>query len=157
MGSVTDKVLHATTNPLLITHAQAEASVNSQPTPKNLIVPLDGSQLAGPVLSHVEALAAALGLNVILVRVAASSNDYYRYIVMSMGAGIATSRFDEYSHQAEAEATAYLEKVKEQLSGKGVTSVEERLVTWSAVGAILNLAQETPDSLVVITPRPLRR
>ena len=80
LGSVTDKVLHATTNPLLITHAQDEASANSHPTLKNLIVPLDGSPLAGRVLPHVETLAPALGLNVILVRVAASSDDYYRYI-----------------------------------------------------------------------------
>jgi nucleotide-binding universal stress UspA family protein len=151
LGSVTDKVLHATTNPLLIAHAQDEASVNPQPTLKNLIVPLDGSPLAGRVLPHVEALVPALGLNVILVRVAASSDDYYRYVDMSMGAAIDTSRFDEYSHQAEAEAATYLEKVKEQLSGKGVTSVEERLVAGSAAGAILDLAQETPDSLVALT------
>jgi nucleotide-binding universal stress UspA family protein len=107
--------------------------------------------LADRVMPSVEALAPALGLNVILVRVAASSDEYYRYVDMSMGAAIDTSRFDEYAGQAEAEAATYLEKVKEQLKGKGVTSVEERLLTGNSAAAILDLAQETPDSLVAIT------
>jgi len=68
-----------------------------------------------------------------------------------MDAGIDTSRFDEYSHQTEAEAAAHFEKVKEQLSGNGITSVEERLLTGSAAGAILDLVRENPDSLVAIT------
>jgi len=151
LGSVTDKVLHGASNPLLITHAQDEADAISQPSLKNLIVPLDGSPLADRVMPYVEALAPALGLNVILVRVAASSDEYYRYVDMSMGSAIDTSRFDEYSGQAETEAATYLEKVKEQLKGKGVTSVEERLLTGNSAAAILDLAQETPDSLVALT------
>ncbi len=151
LGSVTDKVLHGTTNPLLITHAQAENSAPSTVSVKNLIVPLDGSPLADRVLSHVEGLAPALGLNVILVRVTASSDEYYRFIDMSMGAGVDTGRFDQYAQDADTEAVSYLRKVKEQLNAKGVSSVEERVISGNAAGALLDLAQETPDSLVAIT------
>ena len=151
LGSVTDKVLHGASNPLLITHAQADGSSPSSVSLKNLIVPLDGSPLADQVLPHVEALAPALGLNVILVRVTASADEYYRYIDMSMGAGIDTGRFEQYAKEAEEEAATYLQKVKTQLDAKGITSVEERLISGNAARAILDLAQETPDSLVAMT------
>ena len=151
LGSVTDKILHGASNPLLITCAQPDDSVSSTISLKNIIVPLDGSPLADKVLSHVEALAPALELNVILVRVTASSDEYYKYIDMSMGAGVNTDRFEQYAKEAEVEAAAYLQKVKSRLNDKGITSVEERLISGSAASAVLDLAQETPDCLVAMT------
>ncbi len=149
LGSVTDKVLHGATNPLLITHAHEEGTDSSDVNLKNLIVPLDGSPLADQVLPHVEALAPALGLNVILVRVTASSDEYYRYVDMS--AGVNPERFEAYAKEAQAEAAHHLQQVKERLIRNGVSSVEERLLNGNAARAILDLVQETADSLVALT------
>ncbi len=149
LGSVTDKVLHGATNPLLITHAQEEGTDSSDVNLKNLIVPLDGSALADQVLPHVAALAPALGLNVILVRATASSDEYYRYVDMS--AGVNPERFEAYAKEAQAEAAHHLQQMKERLIRNGVSSVEERLVNGNAARAILDLVQETADSLVALT------
>ncbi len=148
LGSVTDKVLHGTSNPLLITQAKDAAS---DAVLENLVVPLDGSALADQVLPHVTALASTLGLNVILVRVTASAEDFYRYVDISAAAGINTEQFDEYARESEAQAASYLSQVKETLLQNGVSSVEERLISGNAAGSILDLVQETPNSLVAIT------
>jgi nucleotide-binding universal stress UspA family protein len=71
LGSITDKVLHGSTSPLLITHARDEDAESSDAGPKNIIAPLDGSKLAEQAVPHVEAIAKALELNVVLVRVTA--------------------------------------------------------------------------------------
>ena len=151
LGSMTDKVLHGASNPLLITRAQPEGGAGATVSLKNMIVPLDGSPLADRILLHVEAIAPALGLNVILVRVTASADEYYRYINMSMGAGVDTGRFEQYAREAEAEAAAHLSKVKRQLNDMGISSVEERLISGNAANVILDLAHETPDSLAAMT------
>ena len=45
MGSVTDKVLHATDNPLLVVRSQEEPSDSAKQL-ETVIVPLDGSALS---------------------------------------------------------------------------------------------------------------
>jgi len=147
LGSVTDKVLHGTSNPLLITHAQPEGSAPTTVSLKNLIVPLDGSPLATQVLPHVEALAPALGLNVILVRVTTSVEEYYLYIDMSVGVGVDSERFEQYAREAEA----YLQIVKGQLNGNGVNAVEEEVISGNAANSVLDLVHKPFDSMVAMT------
>ena len=124
LGSVTDKVLHGASNPLLITHAQEEGQAPTEATLENLVVPLDGSALADKVLPHVTALSSAMGLNVILVRVTASADEYYFYVDISSAAGINTDRFYAYAQEAEVPAARYLSQVKENLLKNGVKSVK---------------------------------
>ena len=45
----------------------------------------------------------------------------------------------------------YLRRVKEKLLQEGVPSIEERLLHGQPAGAIVDLAQETQDSLIVMT------
>lgn len=151
LGSVTDKVLHGASNPLLITHAQDEGKAPTEATLKNLVVPSDGSELADRVLPHVTALAAALDLNVIIVRVTASADEYYRYVDVSSAAGINTERFDAYAQEAEDQAASYLSQVKETMLKNEVKSVEDRVVSGNSAISILDLVQETPDCLVALT------
>ena len=151
LGSVTDKVLHGASNPLLITHAQEEGQAPTEATLENLVVPLDGSALADKVLPHVTALASAMGLNVILVRVTASADEYYLYVDISSAAGINTDRFYAYTQEAEVPAARYLSQVKENLLKNGVKSVKERVVSGNSAISILDLVQETPNCLVALT------
>ena len=79
LGSVTDKVLHFTTSPLMIVRASGDSAVSpaggdagtvtGEVMLKNIIVPVDGSPLAEQVLPHVIHLARGMGLEVTLVRV----------------------------------------------------------------------------------------
>ena len=151
LGSVTDKVLHGASNPLLITHAQEEGQAPTEATLENLVVPLDGSALADKVLPHVTALSSAMGLNVILVRVTASADEYYFYVDISSAAGINTDRFYAYAQEAEVPAARYLSQVKENLLKNGVKSVKERVVIGNSAISILDLVQETPNCLVALT------
>jgi len=153
LGSVTDKVLHGAFNPLLITHAQEKGQAPTEATLENLVVPLDGSALADKVLPHVTAMASAIGLNVILVRVTASADEYYRYVDVSSAAGINTDRFDAYAQESEDQAASYLSQaqVKENLLKNGVKFVKELVVSGNSAISILDLVQETPNCLVAPT------
>jgi nucleotide-binding universal stress UspA family protein len=151
LGSVTDKVLHGASNPLLITHAQEEGQAPTEATLENLVVPLDGSALADKVLPHVTALSSAMGLNVILVKVTASADEYYFYVDISSAAGINTDRFYAYAQESEVPAARYLSQVKENLLKNGVKSVKERVVSGNSAISILDLVQETPNCLVALT------
>ena len=79
LGSVTDKVLHATTNPLLIVRARGPAATPPEIRLEFVIVPLDESTLAEQALPHVVHLAKVLGLMVTPVRVTPTVDAYYRY------------------------------------------------------------------------------
>ena len=68
VGSVAEKVLRGTTNPLLLIRASEEAKTEGQATLKSVVVPLDGSELAECVLPMVVGLAKKLNLEIVLVR-----------------------------------------------------------------------------------------
>jgi nucleotide-binding universal stress UspA family protein len=68
MGSVAEKVLRGATVPILLIRANEGANNEGEATLNSVIAPLDGSQLAESVISHVSTLAGKLGLEVILLR-----------------------------------------------------------------------------------------
>ncbi|MGH7810474.1 MAG: universal stress protein, partial [Candidatus Binatia bacterium] len=68
LGSVAEKVLRATQNPLLLVRAREGAKSDGEIAMKSVIVPLDGSALAERVLPASAELATKLDLDVILFR-----------------------------------------------------------------------------------------
>lgn len=145
MGSVSDKVLHATSNPLLIICVKEPEEFRQDAGLQSIIVPLDQSSMAEQVLPHVTSLAKALELKVTVVSVTPPADAYYRY------AEYATANWDDLAMEVDNQATDYLHQVAQKLRLLGVTSVEERLLHGSAAGAIVDLARETPDNLVMMT------
>jgi nucleotide-binding universal stress UspA family protein len=146
LGSVTDKVLHATDCPLLIIRSGEEAPLETEAiTLKSLIVPLDGSELAEQVLPHAVALAKSHDLNVILVRVTPLAGDYYRYMDYPL------PEFDNLPEQMDAEAVEYLQSQSQKLRSQGVPKVEERLIHGPPAIAVADFAKEAPSSLVAMT------
>jgi len=69
LGSVTEKVLRGTVNPLLVVRAPGDSKTEGEAVLSSVIVPLDGSEIAESVLLPVAVLAKALKMQVILVRV----------------------------------------------------------------------------------------
>jgi nucleotide-binding universal stress UspA family protein len=57
LGSVADKVLHRSTNDVLVIRATDQGKTDGEASLKKVIVPLDGSPLAEKVLPHVVDLA----------------------------------------------------------------------------------------------------
>lgn len=66
MGSVTDKVLHTTPNPLFIVRPLTQEAPLTEVKLKTIIVPLDGSAFSEQVLPYVVELAEPRGLKVVL-------------------------------------------------------------------------------------------
>jgi nucleotide-binding universal stress UspA family protein len=136
LGRVTDKVFHASQIPLLLIPPQTTASPTSQfLAPSTLIVPLDGSSLAEAALPFAEDLARSLAAEIMLARA-----------VPFAGAIV-----DEQAPPTgEIEARAYLRSLTERLQASGL-GVQPRAFDGPAVEYILDLANQTPHSLVVLT------
>ncbi len=146
LGSVTEKVLRGTVNPLLVVRAPRDAKTDGQAALTSVIVPLDGSDIAEAVLSRVAALAKALELHVILVRVYAlplatyGGDDYY------------VPDYIELKDQFKDEAEGYLNSTASLLRARGVAHVSTVVVEGSAADAIISLARKTPDNLIAMSP-----
>ena len=156
LGSVADKVLHSTRSPLLLARASQgeKEGISGDSKVENLLVPLDGSFLADQVVPHVAALAHALGSKVHLVRANPTMGEYHSYMghyPLDSSANIYTQMYEEFSKEADAQAMSHLHDVKERLQAEGILAVEEVLLRGKAAEIIVELAQETPKSLVVMS------
>ena len=146
LGSVTEKVLRGTANPLLVVRAPRDAQTGGEAALSSVIVPLDGSDIAEAVLSRVAALAKALDLHVLLVRVYAlplapyGGDDYY------------VPDYIELKDQLKDEAESYLNSTADLLRAQGVSHVSTVVIEGSTADAIISLARETPDNLIAMCP-----
>jgi nucleotide-binding universal stress UspA family protein len=147
LGSVTDKVLHATTSPLLIIRPREGAGAAAEPKIDNIIAPLDGSPIAEQALPHVAALAKALGAKVTLVRVVPTTA-YYMGMM-----DYPSSVYQELLDAEEETAGKYLGEIAARLRKEGVTIAAEKLGRGDPAGAILDLAGSAPNALVAMTTR----
>jgi nucleotide-binding universal stress UspA family protein len=154
LGSVTDKVLHTATNPLLVIRSEEESYSPTEVKLDTIIVPLDQSEISRQVLPHVGALCGSNRFKVILVEVTPSEGEYHRYMYsrpLDASVTIYTGPYEEFSKAAEAAAMEHLHGVKEELRGQGISRVEERLLHGNPASAIVDFARETPHNLVAMT------
>lgn len=137
MGSVAEKVLRGTTNPLLLVRATQEEKSAGEATVKNIIVPLDGSKLAESVIPMAVAVANTLELEVVLFRA---------YHV----AFNPTSNDSEVVAGVREEADKYLENAAKEVKRLGVAKV--RCVTKEGMASdeIITLGRETADTLIAM-------
>lgn len=144
LGSITDKVLYATTTPLLIIRPQQQ-NLPSETKLNTIVVPLDGSGLAEQVLPHVVALAKLLELKVTLIMVTPSETDYYQY-----AENLAATYRDLFA-KGSADALDYLLGIKHRLQQEGIRTVEEQLLQGDPAAAIVDHAREVRDNFVAMT------
>jgi nucleotide-binding universal stress UspA family protein len=153
LGSVADRVLQASNNPLLLVRAKGDVPA---PAPKleNVIVALDGSDLAEQVLPYVTPLAKALDLKLLLVRVTLSPGEYHRYFGGQPRDEEATSfltLYEEFSETVDTEAKIYLHETAARLKKEGIAAVEEHLMHGNPAEEIVGFARATPNTLVAMT------
>ena len=144
LGSVAEKVLRGTTNPLFLVRGNEEPAADGSPAMKSIIVPLDGSELAESVLPTVAAVAKVLDLEVILCRAfELPASAYY-------GGEDYLPNYDALKQQVKDEAQSYLEQKREALKGMGLAKVSTVLLEGTGADEIVHYAQEHPDSLVAM-------
>jgi len=132
LGSIAEKVLRGTVNPLLLVRATEEAKSNGEATLKSIIVPLDGSELAESVIPMAAGLAKKLGLKVVLFR------SYHIIDNAEMIAGV------------RDEANEYLEKQVAEVKKLGVEKASFVTKEGFAADEIIALGGTTPGGLIAM-------
>ncbi len=146
LGSVADKVLHASGSPLLLVHALKDQELARRATVRNIVLPLDGSPLAEEALSTAAVVARSLDAKVTSVWAVPPAMGYYGdYMTYDARAYL------EMYEETEKAAKEYLGRVSKNLTGAGVAKVDAKVVMQDPASAIIDLAQSLQDSLVVMT------
>jgi nucleotide-binding universal stress UspA family protein len=154
IGSVADKVLRSATVPVLLVPAGgAEGAVLDQWPIKELIVPLDGSELAETVLRHVEGLAGETGIKsvkVVLLRACEppSMPTYYSPELSEI-----PLHWGQYAQQeitrCKQVATEYLARIEKRLQTAGI-DVRSEVLVGKASDEIVNYANKNQYDLIVM-------
>jgi nucleotide-binding universal stress UspA family protein len=148
LGSVTDKVLHATASPMLVVRSHVGENGSAEAHLKTVIVPLDGSSMAEQVLPYLTPLAKALGLKVTLVRVIPPEGLHFGFRDYPVG----HYRNIDIEEETPKRAADYLHRVSDKLRADGHGSVQECVLQGNPAEAIVDLAQQaTLDNLVAMT------
>jgi nucleotide-binding universal stress UspA family protein len=143
LGSVAEKVLRGSPNPLLLVRAKAEASTEGEVTLKSIVVPLDGSEVAESGLPTVLEMAKKLNMEIVLFR--ACNVPYSVFGGVRDHFGIV----DELLGAIKGEAHDYLEKKTEELK-QGGNKVSYVLGQGTSADEIISLGRKTPDNLIVM-------
>jgi nucleotide-binding universal stress UspA family protein len=144
LGSVTEKVLRGSRNPLFLVRAHEEAATDGAAMIKSIVVPLDGSELAGSVLPTVVAVAKTLDLEVVLCRtyeLAASA--YY-------GSEDYLPNYEEMRRHVKAETENYLAEKANALKAAGLPRVSWVALEGSSAEQIADYSHEHPGAVVVM-------
>ena len=142
LGSVADKVLHGTTNHVLLVRATEQGKSSGEAVLKTVIVPLDGSPLAEQVLPHVADLVKRLGLQIILTRA---------YALPSAVAPDAYGTYtEELINQLETDTRAYLTAKVEGLKQAGIKGITTVPDFGYGAEEIIKIARQTPDNFIAM-------
>jgi nucleotide-binding universal stress UspA family protein len=142
LGSVADKVLHGSSNHMLLVRASEQGQTEGEAVLKVVVVPLDGSALAEQALPYVEELAKKIALKVIFLRAYALSP--------SMTGDEYGTYMEELMNQIESEAREYLATKVTEAKQKGLSDVVPVVKFGYGADEIISLARETADNLVAM-------
>ena len=146
LGSVADKVVRATTRPVLLIRARgASPDVRARGVLNKILVPVDGSKEGEAIIPCIEELASRLRVKVVLIQILAKGYDTLtQYVPLS----------ERQVESDKARATGYLNKIAAGLKEKGI-AVEERLGIGISFGnaaeQIIQAADEVQADLLAMT------
>lgn len=145
LGSVTEKVLRATVNPLLLIRATEHPPPGDEAVLRSVVVPLDGSAVADSVLPMVAGLAKQLDLAVILLRV-------YNLPVTTFifGHGYYAFNMETFMTIVKETASEYLTEKAAELKRLGVEQVSCVIREGLGADEIIKCAAEAPDRLIAL-------
>ncbi len=143
LGSIAEKVLRTTNNPLLLIRAKEKTQNDDKTTLESVTVPLDGSQLAESILPAVAELAKAMSLKLQLMRcyyIRGMSFNYEDY-----------SGFEAFSARSRNEATTYLDAKVQQLKNEGVADVDSFVSEGEPAETIIEELKGRPNGLIAMS------
>ena len=143
LGSVAEKVLRVTTNPLLLVPATKDGKSQGEKTIKRVIVPLDGSPLAEKVLPHVTALAKEMTFETVLLRA-------YNFKQVISNFEDYIPDWDVLEADAVGEAISYLNGKVRELKGQGLIELSLRASEKEPAREIIDLATE-PNNVIAMS------
>jgi nucleotide-binding universal stress UspA family protein len=146
LGSVAQKVLQGSINPLLLIRPKEEAHAGADAKLSTVILPLDGSHLAEKIFPQVVYLANRLKLEVVLIRTYALPTTGY-----FMATGVSPPDIGRMGAKIKEEVTSYLQAKVEQLQAEGIEKASFLAVEGNGPEEIIDLAQRTSDSLVAMS------
>ena len=144
LGSVAEKVLRGTTNPLFLVRAAA-AKASPQRILNSIVVPLDGSSLAEQILPTVANWAKALDIEVTLIRAFEFPASAYYSSEDEM------PDYDAFREVARTQAAHYLKEKEISLVGEGVRTVSILTIEGRAADEIISYAQTAPNALIAMS------
>jgi nucleotide-binding universal stress UspA family protein len=144
LGSVAEKVLRGTNNPLFLVRA-ASAMTSPQQIINSIVVPLDGSSLAEQILPTVSNWAQALDIEVTLIRAfELPASVYY-------GNENYLPDYDALREKARKEAAGYLKEKADSLVGAGVRTVSILTIEGPGAAEIISYTQTAPRSMIAMS------
>lgn len=146
LGGVTQKVLQATINPLMIVRAQENDRPDKEARLETLIVPLDGSHLAEQIFPHVTYLANQLAMKVVLIRTYTLPTASY-----FLAAHVSPPDVAELREEAEKDAGDYLQAKIEGLRAVGLSKITPVVAEGRGPEEIIELAKKTAGGLIAMS------
>jgi len=147
IGSVVDKVVRATTRPVLLIRAEpSRPEVHDDGLLKRILIPLDGSKESEMVLEYIAGIISKLEAEAVLLHVLSPTH----YIPAAELGSAKVYYTDVEIEQIKASAADYLGKVASGLKGKGITAKSEVAVGATAE-SIINLANEMKVGAVAMS------
>ena len=144
LGSVAEKVLRGSRNPLFLIRANEEDARDFTATIKSIMVPLDGSALAESVLPTVVEVAQALDLEVVLCRAYEIDQSAY------YGQDEFVPNYKEMLGQLKENAENYLSKSAESLERAGLHKVAWIALAGSGAEQIADYSRQHSDAMVIM-------
>jgi nucleotide-binding universal stress UspA family protein len=155
LGSVADYLVRHVNVPLLLVHPRDPAPEwTSDPAPRHILVPLDGSHLAEEMLEPAAGLAALTDGSLILLRVvrpALPSSFSLDADGVGAGAQRLIDEIEKVQQHLLSEATAYLEGVADRLRGRNLVVRTRVVVEEQPALAILHDAKAGVDLIALQT------
>jgi len=147
MGSVADKVLRATKQPIALIRAKGARPdmLGERNILSKILVALDGSKESEAVIPYIEELASKLPAEVILLQVIAP--DYHIYAAGGPEYGVYA---EQQIESMKKFARDYLEEIITGLKQREVAAKTE-IMLGTAAETIINFADQTNASLVAMT------
>jgi nucleotide-binding universal stress UspA family protein len=147
MGSVADKVLRATRQPIAIIRAKGARPdmLGERTILSKILVALDGSKESEAVIPYIEELASKLQAEVILLQVIAP--DYHIYAAGGPEYGVYA---EQQIESMKKFARDYLEEIVTGLKQREIAAKAE-IMLGTAAETIINFADQTNASLVAMT------
>ncbi len=146
LGSVAYKILHLSTNPLLLVRPAEQAEPGKPIRLSSVFVPLDGSGLAEKVFPVVTRLAKGLNLEICLIRAydpPPESNVVGDGFLISAGQRIRT--------EVRKGIDEYLNAKVQMLEAEGFKQVSAIAVEGDGAEQIIDISSNTPDNIIVMS------